>query len=108
MGLAVLPARLLGEMESLKAAILAGKDISQIPELSPHAAWAEEILEKYPEYRPENVSGQDKDKLSQIIEKEIGIVFSKVLEHCGVFPDTASGREHFDRFIHTVNSQQEE
>ena len=108
MGLAVLPARLLGEMESLKAAILAGKDISQIPELSPHAAWAEEILEKYPEYRPENVSGQDKDELSQIIEKEIGIVFSKVLEHCGVFPDTASGREHFDRFIHTVNSQQEE
>ena len=108
MGLAVLPARLLGEMDSLKNAILSGKDISQIPELQSHAAWAAEILEKYPEYRPERVSGQDAEKLSQVLEKEIGIVFSKVLEHCGVFPDTASGKEHFDRFINTVNSQQEE
>ncbi len=108
MGLAVLPARLLGEMDLLRQAILHGRDISSVPGLESHAPWAAEILQKYPEYRPERVSGQDPEKLREVIEKEIGIVFSKVLEHCGVFPDTPEGKEQFDRFITTVNTQTEE
>ena len=44
MGLAVLPARLKGEMEQLSEAILAGKDIRSDEVLEKHADWVEEFL----------------------------------------------------------------
>ena len=111
MGLAVLPARLLTEMEDLKDAILAGEDIAAIPSLAAHADWAGEILHKYPAYRPEavkaglsagTVSAQgavSREALDKIIENEIGLVFAKVLEHAGVYKDSGTGREAFHRFI---------
>jgi UDPglucose--hexose-1-phosphate uridylyltransferase len=34
-----------------------------------------------------------------IIQKEVGIVFGKVLEHAGVYKRNAEGREAFQRFI---------
>ena len=94
MGLAVLPSRLLGEMEELKKALLEKKDIREIPDLVPHADWAAEIMRKHPEFSSENAGS--------IIEEEIGVVFSKVLEHCGVFKDQAAGNEQFRRFAASV------
>ena len=43
MGLAVLPARLKGEMAHLKEAILAGKDLRADEELAKHADWVDEF-----------------------------------------------------------------
>ena len=111
MGLAVLPARLLGEMEALRQAMLDGKDIHAIPELVPHADWADGIRAAWPAYRCEAVAdtirtqGRDKadQELAGIIEKEIGVVFSKVLEHAGVFKNTPAGNAAFLRFISCVN-----
>ncbi len=80
MGLAVLPARLKNEMALLKTAILENKDIKSDEVLAKHADWAEEIKAKY------DINAQNIDK---IIEDEIGLVFSKVLEHAGVFKNTA-------------------
>ena len=94
MGLAVLPARLLGEMEELKKALLDGADISAIPSLAAHAPWAEEVLKKHPELNAENAGS--------ILEEEIGIVFSKVLEHCGVYKDTPEGRAAMGSFVEAV------
>ena len=105
MGLAVLPSRLLGEMQRLRKVILAGEDPAQVPEVAAHAAWAAEILEKYPQYRPENLSGikqADADALDDVLQEEIGQVFSKVLEQCAVFADTHEGRKAFARFIESV------
>ena len=94
MGLAVLPARLLGEMEELKKAMLDGADIHEIPSIAAHADWADEILAKRSGLTPENID--------QVIEEEIGLVFSEVLEHCGVFKDNEAGRAGFRRFAESV------
>ena len=110
MGLAVLPARLLQEMEDLKAAILAGEDIATDPKIAAHADWAKEILEKYPDYAPEKIAAGEKpskETLDGIIEQEIGLVFAKVLEHAGVYKDTEEGHAAFHRFIGNLNERNE-
>jgi UDPglucose--hexose-1-phosphate uridylyltransferase len=40
-----------------------------------------------------------KDNVMDIIQKEVGIVFGKVLEHAGVYKRTDEGRAAFMRFI---------
>lgn len=94
MGLAVLPARLKGEMELLKAAILAGKDLRSDEVLEKHADWVEEFSVKY-----ENIDASNIDK---IIENEIGLVFMQVLEDAGVYKRTEEGQAAFDRFIRRI------
>lgn len=91
MGLAVLPARLKGEMETLADAIVNGKDIRANETIEKHADWVEEFLPKYDTVTAENVT--------EILHKEIGLVFSKVLEHAGVYKRDEEGQKAFDRFI---------
>lgn len=96
MGLAVLPARLKGEMEKL-ADVLVNKGVSAVraePDLEKHADWAEEFAPKY-DITAENVDG--------IIKQEIGKVFAKVLEHAGVYKRDEKGKEAFGRFVEYVN-----
>lgn len=91
MGLAVLPARLKGEMEQLKAAMLAGKDLRSDEVLEKHADWVDEFSAKYDKI--------DNSNIDAIVEKEIGLVFMQVLEDAGVYKRTPEGQEAFDRFI---------
>ncbi|WP_130838105.1 UDP-glucose--hexose-1-phosphate uridylyltransferase [Lachnoclostridium sp. Marseille-P6806] len=104
MGLAVLPARLLSEMERLKEAVLAGEEISEIPEIAAHAAWCREMLDKHPELSVKKHSEVSLDKrlLDRVVEEEIGLVFQNVLEHCGVYKDSEEGRAGFRRFTNRV------
>ena len=94
MGLAVLPARLKNEMTELKTAILSGADLRANPILEKHADWAEEIIGKHPSLSADNIDS--------IIEKEIGLVFTKVLEHSGVYKRTDEGKKAFLRFTESV------
>lgn len=94
MGLAVLPARLKAEMKGIAEAVASGKDIRQDESLSIHGDWVEEIKGKYPNIQTENIE--------EILQKEIGIVFERVLEHAGVYKRTEEGREAFLRFIHSI------
>ena len=94
MGLAVLPARLKVEMQKLSEALVAGRDISNDELLSKHAPWAEELRRKHK---------FTKDSAEKILRKEIGVVFSKVLEHAGVYKRDSSGKEAFLRFVQAVN-----
>ena len=91
MGLAVLPARLKNEMKRLGEFIVAGKDISSDEELVKHADWVETFIGSYDSVTEENVE--------EILQKEIGEVFKKVLEHAGVYKNTKQGMEGFMRFI---------
>ena len=91
MGLAVLPARLKGEMEELKEYILAGKDLTSNENLAKHANWANAFMKKYDTINADNID--------QIVKDEIGIVFTKVLECAGVFKQTEEGLAAFRRFI---------
>lgn len=95
MGLAVLPARLKGEMETLADAIVTGKDIRADESIEKHADWVEEFLPKY--------DGITRENVTEILHKEIGLVFSKVLEHAGVYKRTEEGQKAFDRFIQALN-----
>ena len=94
MGLAVLPARLKEEMEQLKEAVLAGRDLRKDEVLEKHADWVDEFKAKYDRI--------DSSNIDEIVEKEIGIVFMQVLEDAGVYKRNAEGQEAFDRFIKSI------
>jgi UDPglucose--hexose-1-phosphate uridylyltransferase len=94
MGLAVLPARLKGEMELLSKAILSGADIRKDEVLEKHADWVEEFLPRY-----EKV---DESNIMDILHKEIGDVFMQVLEDAGVYKRTEEGQAAFERFIKSL------
>ena len=91
MGLAVLPARLKNELADLGKALVAGADIRADETLSKHADWADEVRAKHPELNAETVD--------DILRTETGIVFSKVLEHAGVYKRTDAGKAAFLRFV---------
>ena len=94
MGLAVLPARLKGEMELLRQYILEGKDIRSNEQIAKHADWADEFLPAYT-----NISA---DNINHILEQEIGKVFCQVLEDAGVYKNTEEGLKAFRRFLETL------
>ena len=94
MGLAVLPARLKDEMEILADYMISGKNIRENEQIEKHADWAEGLLKKYDLITKENVM--------PILEKEVGIVFTEVLEDAGVFKCTEEGRKAFRRFIEVL------
>ena len=94
MGLAVLPARLKGEMADLKEAILAGKDLRADEVLEKHADWVDEFSKKYDKI--------DQDNIDEIIQNEIGEVFMHVLENAGVYKRTPEGQEAFMRFVESI------
>ena len=94
MGCAILPARLKKEMADLKEAVLSGKDYRADGELVKHADWMDEIRAKYSDLNAGNLDG--------ILQKEIGIVFSKVLECAGVYKRSPEGQEAFLRFVESV------
>ena len=95
MGLAVLPARLKEEMAELEDALLTGKDLRSTETLASHAEWVEGFLPKY-----ENIT---KENVTDIIQEEIGHVFSEVLECAGVYKCTEEGRSAFLRFVEAVS-----
>ena len=97
MGLAVLPARLKGEMEMLADAIVEGKDISAIPELQKHAEWYSGFAKDY-SFTSYNVDG--------ILKTEIGKTFVRVLSDAGVFKDNEDGRRGMLEFIGTVGGHE--
>lgn len=93
MGLAVLPARLKKEMAELEQAILNHEDLRQNETVATHVEWAEGWIPKY------KITDSN---IHSIIQKEIGIVFAKVLEDAGVYKRTDEGKAAFKRFIESL------
>ena len=96
MGLAVLPARLKGELAALEEAVLSGADIANDEILSKHAPWVEELKTKYT---------FTKENTAQILQEEVGQVFAKVLEHAGVYARNEDGKTALLRFVQKVNDE---
>ena len=95
MGLAVLPARLKSEMEEVKQCLLCGQRVAEVERIASHGDWADELVAKYHSFSA--------DTIDAVVEKEIGDVFVKVLEHAGVYKRTEEGKQAFLRFIEKVN-----
>ena len=105
MGLAVLPARLKDEMAALEQAILDGAEIREDEVLAKHADWVEEFLPKYGFTAGSGLEGEiTPEKLHEIIQTEIGLVFKEVLLDAGVYKCTEQGRKAFQKFVDTVNA----
>ena len=94
MGLAVLPSRLKEELELLADYIVNGKDIRSNKKIEKHADWVEEFLPTYDNITEENIM--------EILQKEVGNVFTHVLEDAGVYKCTEQGRADYLKFIHTL------
>ncbi len=93
MGLAVLPARLISELQEVEKYVL-GEEHA-IAEY--HRPWAKQLYQTY----KEQVS---QDNIGEIIKKEVTDKFMRVLEDAGVFKRNEQGVLGFRRFIQYVNS----
>ena len=94
MGLAILPARLVGELAAVRDHLLAG-DVAGLADNAPcasHAAWAADVYER----RGAELTA---DNATQILHEEVSAVFGHVLEDAGVFKWDQQGRAACDRFI---------
>lgn len=94
MGLAVLPSRLKEEIAVLADAIVNSKDIASDERIAKHLEWANMIKNKYSEINADNCE--------DILKKEIGIIFTSILEQCGVFERSEKGKAQFIKFTESV------
>ena len=97
MGLAILPARLKKEIEGLKNALVNDTDILGDTELAKHADWIKMIRGKYDRGEYNN-----SEKAEKILRDEIGLVYSDILQQCGVFKRDEAGRAAFRRFLGSI------
>ena len=93
MGLAVLPARLKEEMSVLADLITSGGSPLDDKRTKKHAEWFALFADKY-QFTKENAL--------EILQKEIGKTFTRVLEDAGVYKCTEEGRAAFMRFVYSV------
>ena len=91
MGLAVLPSRLNRELEAVKQVLVSGEEPAE--EFAVHAEWIAQLRSRH-SFSEENADA--------IIEAEVGAVFERVLEDCGVFKRTPEGKAAFHRFLSAV------
>ena len=93
MGLAVLPARLKEELAAVADGLVSGADLRANELTEKHADWAEELRKNYT---------FTKENALEIVYKETGLVFARVLEHAGVYKRTPAGQAAFLRFMQKV------
>ncbi|MEG1658381.1 MAG: UDP-glucose--hexose-1-phosphate uridylyltransferase [Oscillibacter sp.] len=93
MGLAVLPARLIEELEAVAEGLVKHEDLRQNELTAKHADWAEEIAAR------QTITAAN---AAEILRREVGQVFATVLEHAGVYKRTPAGNAAFLRFTEQV------
>ncbi|WP_333789237.1 UDP-glucose--hexose-1-phosphate uridylyltransferase [Parolsenella catena] len=97
MGLAILPPRLVPELEAVRGHLLAGDlDALEADELTAsHAAWARGVYaRRAAELTPEGAL--------DVLHEEVGAVFGRVLENAGVFKWDEAGRTAQRRFLDSL------
>ncbi|MEA4956083.1 MAG: UDP-glucose--hexose-1-phosphate uridylyltransferase [Pseudoflavonifractor sp.] len=94
MGLAVLPARLKGELAAVAEGLVRGADLRADQRTAKHADWAEGFRGKY--------GTIDEANAMDIVKRETGLVFAQVLEHAGVYRRDEAGKAAFLRFVRQV------
>lgn len=92
MGLAVLPARLETELKEVTKYLL--DEQNSIAEY--HIPWAKELKVKY-------ANGITKETAEDIVKKETGYKFLRVLQDAGVYKRNEAGDAGFKRFIDYLN-----
>jgi UDPglucose--hexose-1-phosphate uridylyltransferase len=92
MGLAILPPRLESSLAEVQSLLGGQKRLADLPEDFPHREWARSLLS--------GAGGLlSPDEALERVQHEVGVVFSEVLEDCGVFKPTREGESGLDRFL---------
>jgi UDPglucose--hexose-1-phosphate uridylyltransferase len=96
MGMAILPGRLKAELKEIGGHLIKGdlEEIKKSPSAVKHYNWAKQIYPKH-KFTSKNVN--------EILEMEVGNVFARVLECCGVFKQNADGDKALDKFLKAIN-----
>ena len=97
MGLAILPPRLVPELEAVRGHLLAADlDALEADELTAsHATWARDVYaRRAAELTPEGAL--------DVLHEEVGAVFGRVLENAGVFKWDEAGRAAQRRFLDSL------
>ena len=97
MGLAILPPRLLKEMEELKKLWIHNIIDLANEDMKKYQKWYDTLRKNYP-----NVS---EDTIDEILQKEIGMVFLHVLEDAGVYKQTQEGQKQFQKFLDRIEGE---
>lgn len=98
LGLAVLPARLKDELEAIKENLLRDDEkVTNMEMMKSHLDWFYDIKKKYSLINEENVQ--------EIVNNEVSEVFTKVLEHCGVFKWDDKGKAAMERYIDVLKTE---
>lgn len=92
MGLAILPARLVEELDLVKKYLLDEIELNDVDEL--HRSWAEELKASWLEGH---------SKIDEFIQQAVGDRFRKILENAGVFKLNKEGKAGMMRFIDGLN-----
>lgn len=92
MGLAVLPARLKGELAQIEECLINKEPLPEA--LSIHQDWYNHLASTYKD--------TPKEELHTIIQDEVGHIFEQVLEDAGVFKQDEQGQQAFKRFMQTI------
>ncbi|KRK99134.1 UDP-glucose--hexose-1-phosphate uridylyltransferase [Companilactobacillus futsaii] len=90
MGRAILPARLKDELKEVERYLL--KQPNKMADY--HKTWADQLQEK---------CDFTEDNVAEIVNKETGLVFGRVLEDAGVFKWNTQGQKAFDKFIGSLS-----
>ncbi len=93
MGLAVLPARLIEELDILKDCLDGKKNISEHEELQQYVTWYKYIKNKYMSM---NVDYEE------VLRQETGKAFERILSDAGVFKQDDRGLKAFESFINKI------
>lgn len=75
MGMAILPGRLVKELDLIARCLTDGEDPTTYPELEKHLPWIEQLKAK-------NLA---QEHLQEHLRQEVGAIFEQVLEDCNVF-----------------------
>ena len=115
MGLAVLPARLKGEMADLETVIRKAFEETDDKEAAVRKAvellQGDENLNKHADWVSRWLPGAaeegrtEGEALEAAVQEEIGKVFCRVLEDAGVYKCTEEGREAFARFLKELSME---
>ncbi len=93
MGLAILPARIDGDLKILAEVLAGDRDISYVEEnMANHLEWFKEILKQ-------NVTITTQTEGLNLLKKAVGKRFEEVLECAGVYKLNDAGINGFDKFI---------
>lgn len=93
MGLAILPARLLNELEKVEDYLVDRAPLEEVAES--HRDWAQAIKNTH-QASPANVH--------EMVHEEVGKVFVRVLEDAGVYKSDEAGQAGLNRFIDYLTS----